>query len=59
VYRYCSSWSRFRFGYYPSEELLARLTPERRAIVNPFPLWARVPNLKPGFVDRRPGGERG
>jgi hypothetical protein len=45
---------RFRFGYYPSEELLARLTPERRAIVNPFPFWSRTPNTKPGFRDKIP-----
>jgi hypothetical protein len=54
VYRYVSGWSRFRFGYYPSDELLARLTPERRAIVNPFPFWSRTPNMKPGFRDRMP-----
>jgi hypothetical protein len=55
VYRYSSGWHRFRFGYYPSQELLDRLTPERRAIVNPFVFWPRAPNHKPGFVDRRPG----
>ena len=54
VYRYASSWSRFRFGYSPSDELLQRLTPERRAIVNPFPFWPRTPNMKPGFHDRSP-----
>ena len=53
VYRYTSGWSRFRFGYQPSEELLERLTPERRAIVNPFQVWPRTPNRKPGFRDSR------
>jgi len=35
VYRYGPSWGASRHGYAPSEELLARLTPERRAIVAP------------------------
>ena len=35
VYRYGPSWGNFRYGYQPSEELLARLTPERRGIVQP------------------------
>jgi len=55
VYRYCSSGARFRLGYYPSEELPARLTPERRAIVKSFPFWPRVPNAMPGFTDAPPG----
>jgi len=55
VYRYCSGWSRFRFGYYPSQGLLDRLTPQRRAIVNPFVFWPRTPNRKPGFKDSPPG----
>lgn len=36
VYRYGPSWGNFRFGYSPSPELLARLTPERRKIVRPL-----------------------
>jgi hypothetical protein len=35
VYRYGPSWGNFRHGYHPSEELLERLTPERRQIVQP------------------------
>lgn len=35
VYRYGPSWGNFRFGYRPSDELLARLTPVRRKIVQP------------------------
>lgn len=35
VYRYGPSWGYFRLPYRPSEELLARLTPERRKIVMP------------------------
>ena len=35
VYRYGVSWGNFRHGYRPSDELLARLTPERRQIVWP------------------------
>jgi hypothetical protein len=49
VYRYGSTWNYLRWGYRPSEELLARLTPQRRQIVWPFQEWLRVPNRKPGF----------
>jgi len=38
VYRYGPSWGTFRHGYRPSDELLARLTPERRKIVQPSEL---------------------
>lgn len=41
VYRYGPSWGNFRHGYQPSDELLARLTPERRQIVQPQNLIAR------------------
>ena len=34
-YRYSSAWNRLRYGYRASPELLARLTPTRRAIVDP------------------------
>lgn len=37
VYRYGPRWGKTRFGYQPSEELLARLTPERRQIIQPIP----------------------
>lgn len=43
VYRYGPSWGNFRHGYQPSPELLARLTPERRAIVQPQKLLSREP----------------
>jgi hypothetical protein len=36
VYRYGPSWGNFRHGYRPSDELLARLTPLRRKIVQPM-----------------------
>jgi hypothetical protein len=42
VYRYGPSWGNFRFGYQPSPELLARLTPQRRKIVHP-----QTPILRP------------
>ena len=42
VYRYGPSWGNFRFGYQPSPELLERLTPERRQIVQPQELIPRV-----------------
>ena len=35
VYRYGPSWGFFRHGYRPSQDLLKRLTPERRQIVWP------------------------
>jgi hypothetical protein len=35
VYRYGPSWGYFRHGYRPSDELLARLTDERRRMVSP------------------------
>jgi hypothetical protein len=41
VYRYGPSWGNFRFGYQPSAELLERLTPERRQIVQPLKLIPR------------------
>ena len=47
VYRYGPSWGNFRHGYQPSPELLARLTPERRQIVQPLRLIPRLPNKKP------------
>lgn len=41
VYRYGPSWGNFRHGYQPSPELLRRLTPERRRIVQPQRLIPR------------------
>ena len=35
VYRYGPGWGQSRFGFEPSEALIARLTPERRRIVQP------------------------
>jgi ectoine hydroxylase-related dioxygenase (phytanoyl-CoA dioxygenase family) len=37
IYRYGPSWGRTRFGYEYSEELLKRLTPRRRRILEPVP----------------------
>ena len=36
VYRYGPSWGNFRHGYQVSDELAARLTPERLQIVRPL-----------------------
>lgn len=55
VQRYGPSWGFFRHGYRPSQELLARLTPERRKIVWPHEPLLRQPNLKPGFEEIEPG----
>lgn len=41
VYRYGPSWGNFRFGYQPSPELLSRLTPAQRQIVQPLKLIPR------------------
>jgi ectoine hydroxylase-related dioxygenase (phytanoyl-CoA dioxygenase family) len=38
VMRYMPSWANFRMPYEPTQELLARLTPQRRQVV--APLWA-------------------
>ena len=46
VYRYGPSWGNFRHGYQPSPELLARLTPQRRRIVQPQVLLPREPQVK-------------
>ena len=45
IYRYGPSWGNFRHGYQPSRELLARLTPERRKIVQPLELLPREPQV--------------
>jgi hypothetical protein len=37
IYRYGPSWARTRYGYQYPDELLERLTPERRAILQPVP----------------------
>ena len=44
VYRYGPSWGNFRHGYQASPELVARLIPQRRQIVQPQQLLPRVPN---------------
>jgi ectoine hydroxylase-related dioxygenase (phytanoyl-CoA dioxygenase family) len=36
IYRYGPSWGNTRYGYQYSDELLARLTPERRKILQPI-----------------------
>jgi hypothetical protein len=43
VYRYGPSWGNFRHGYQPSPELLERLTPPQRQIVQPQKLLPREP----------------
>jgi len=47
VYRYGPSWGNFRHGYQVSPELLARLTPEQRKIVQPQQLIPRESTKKP------------
>ncbi|MEE2657669.1 MAG: phytanoyl-CoA dioxygenase family protein [Candidatus Latescibacterota bacterium] len=37
IIRYGPHWGNDRYGYQPSPELIARLTPERRQIVRPLP----------------------
>ena len=46
VYRYGPSWGNFRYGYQLSPELLERLTPPRREIVQPLQMLPRQPNRK-------------
>ncbi len=47
IYRYGPLWASTRFGYEYSQELLDRLTPERRKILQPVaplrPLEYRMP----------------
>ena len=43
VFRYGPSWGNFRHGYKASQELLDRLTPERRQIVHPQKVIIRDP----------------
>lgn len=44
VYRYGSSWNRTRFGYTPSPELLARLSPFARQLVQTEVVTRRPPH---------------
>ncbi|TWD82573.1 ectoine hydroxylase-related dioxygenase (phytanoyl-CoA dioxygenase family) [Kribbella amoyensis] len=37
IYRYGPSWATTRYGYTYSEELLTRVTPQRKAILRPIP----------------------
>ncbi|MEX0774980.1 MAG: phytanoyl-CoA dioxygenase family protein [Phycisphaeraceae bacterium] len=48
VYRYGPSWGNFRHPYYPSRELLERLTPTQRQVVLPQGPIKREPNRLPG-----------
>ncbi len=45
IYRYGPSWGNFRHGYEASPELLDRLTPERRRVVQPQRLIPREPQI--------------
>ena len=47
VYRYGPSWGNFRHGYQPSPQLLERLSPARRAIVQPQVPITRGPQYQP------------
>jgi ectoine hydroxylase-related dioxygenase (phytanoyl-CoA dioxygenase family) len=44
LYRYCPAWISTRWNYLPSPELMARLTEERRKIVQPV-----KPRVTPGW----------
>ena len=46
VCRYGPSWGNFRHGYAPSPELLERLTPQRRKIVEPLGQLPREPQYR-------------
>jgi hypothetical protein len=46
IFRYGPSWGNFRHGYQPSPELLARLTPARRKIVQPLEPLSREPQVE-------------
>ena len=48
VFRYGPRWNTNPYGYEPSSELLSRLTPERRKIIQPKP-----PNLPPEEMTAR------
>jgi ectoine hydroxylase-related dioxygenase (phytanoyl-CoA dioxygenase family) len=48
IYRYGPSWGRTRHGFEYSQELLDRLTPERRKILQPDP--RRLPGTKFGIM---------
>lgn len=54
VFRYGPSWGMFRHPYRPSEELLQRLTPERRQLVWPHTPAKREPNRRPGYPSPSP-----
>lgn len=49
VYRYGPSWGNFRHAVYPSDELMARLTPQRAQIVLPQRPARREPNRIAGY----------
>jgi len=46
IYRYCPSWSNTRYGYEYSPELLERVTPEQRKILQPI-VPTRPPTAAP------------
>ena len=45
LYRYGPGWANNRYGYEPSAELVERLTPERRKIIQP-----KAPIVPPGYA---------
>ena len=51
VFRYGASWGNFRHPYYPSDELLERLTPAQKQIVLPQQPVRRTPNRITGYPD--------
>jgi hypothetical protein len=54
IYRYGPSWGNTRHGYRYSQELLGRLTPARRRILEPVP--PRVP--EPSAAPRAPAAAK-
>ena len=52
IFRYGPSWATTRYGYQVSDELFARLTPERRHVMRPVPAISpgekRIPESAPG-----------
>jgi len=57
IYRYGPAWGATRFGYQYSQELLDRLTPERRALLQPIPPIHPAPNFVPHHNGHQPTEE--
>jgi hypothetical protein len=51
IYRYGPAWGATRHGFRYSDDLLERLTPARRRILQPIP--PRIPGVTPGYGETR------